>query len=107
MKVRDSTKGKLPAKKRQRPKRVVPVSEPLPRAVSPRPVPKDAPLDHHSLYFNNELGWLDFNWRVLHQARDPRLPPLERVRFLSITCSNLDEFYQKRIGGLKRQKAAG
>ena len=81
--------------------------EAAPRAVVPRVVPKRAPLDHHSLYFNNELGWLDFNWRVLHQARDPRVPLLERARFLSITSHNLDEFYQKRVGGLKRQKAAG
>lgn len=79
----------------------------LPRAVVPRAVPRNAPLDHHSLYFNHELGWLDFNWRVLHQARDPRVPLLERVRFLAITAQNLDEFYQKRVGGLKRQKAAG
>ena len=78
-----------------------------PRSVVPRAVPKKAPLDHHSLYFNNELGWLDFNWRVLHQARDARVPLLERARFLSITSLNLDEFYQKRVGGLKRQKAAG
>jgi len=73
----------------------------------PQPVPEDAPLDHPSLYFNSELGWLDFNWRVIHQARDPEIPLLERVRFLAIACGNLDEFYQKRVGGLKRQKAAG
>ncbi|MEX2570012.1 MAG: polyphosphate kinase 1 [Gemmatimonadota bacterium] len=79
----------------------------IPRAVKPRPVPKGARLDHPALYFNHELGWLDFNWRVLHQARDGRFPALERVRFLAITSSNLDEFYQKRVGGLKRQKAAG
>jgi polyphosphate kinase len=79
----------------------------LPRSVVPRPVPPDAPLDHPSLYFNHELGWLDFNWRVIHQAGDERLPLLERVRFLAIACANLDDFYQKRIGGLKRQKAAG
>jgi polyphosphate kinase len=77
------------------------------RSVVPRAVPKEAPLDHPSLYFNHELGWLDFNWRVLHQARDRRIPLLERVRFLSIASNNLDEFYQKRIGGLKRQQAAG
>jgi polyphosphate kinase len=78
----------------------------LPRAVVPRTVPKKAPRDHYSLYFNHELGWLDFNWRVVHQARDARLPLLERVRFLAIAGNNLDEFYQKRVGGLKRQKAA-
>jgi polyphosphate kinase len=79
----------------------------VPRAVRPQPIPEGAALDHPSLYFNRELGWLDFNWRVLHQARDARIPLLERVRFLGIACSNLDEFFQKRVGGLKRQEAAG
>jgi len=79
----------------------------IPPTVRPRPVPPDASLKHPSLYFNRELGWLDFNLRVFEQARDPRIPLLERVRFLSITCSNLDEFVQKRIGGLRRQEAAG
>ena len=80
---------------------------PIPVAVSPQPVPEDATLKHPSLYFNQELGWLDFNWRVLHLALDERTPLLERVRFIAITASNLDEFIQKRVGGLKRQKAAG
>jgi polyphosphate kinase len=53
------------------------------------------------------LSWLDFNWRVLYQAQDERTPLLERVRFLAITASNLDEFVRKRVGGLKRQAAAG
>jgi len=79
----------------------------LPRAVAPQPVPAGADLDHPSLYFNQELGWLDFNWRVLFQARDERIPLLERVRFVAIACGNLDEFFQKRVGGLKRQEAAG
>jgi len=74
--------------------------------VRPRPVPSGAGLDHSTLYFNQELSWLDFNWRVFHQARDPRLPILERVRFLGITASNLDEFVQTRVGGLLRQQAA-
>jgi len=78
----------------------------LPRAVSPQSIPPGVALDHPSLYFSRELSWLDFNSRVLAQALDPRLPLLERVRFLGITASNLDEFVQKRIGGLKRQEAA-
>lgn len=78
-----------------------------PRAVDPRPVPDDADLDHPALYLNRELGWIDFNWRVLALAMDPRVPLLERVRFVAITASNLDEFTQKRVGGLKRQEAAG
>ncbi len=59
-------------------------------------------------YFNNyELSWLKFNWRVLEEAFDSRNPLLERVKFIGIVCSNLDEFFQKRVGGLKRQNLAG
>jgi polyphosphate kinase len=58
-------------------------------------------------YLNRELQWLAFNERVLHQAFDERVPLLERVRFLSIVSSNLDEFFMKRVGGLRRQLAAG
>ncbi len=79
----------------------------VPKAVAPRPVPADAGLDDPTLYFNQELSWIDFNWRVLAMALDERTPLLERVRFLAITASNLDEFTQKRVGGLKRQEAAG
>ena len=84
-----------------------PVPVDVPRAVSPQPVPHDAKLKHPALYFNQELSWIDFNWRVLHLALDERTPLLERVRFVAITASNLDEFIQKRVGGLKRQEAAG
>ena len=79
----------------------------VPRAVHPREVPADLPLDHPYLYFNRELSWIDFNWRVLAQAMDRRVPLLERARYLAITQSNLDEFFGKRVGGLWRQKAAG
>lgn len=79
----------------------------LPQATHPEPVPPNASLDHPSLYLNRELGWIDFNWRVLALAKNEDVPLLERVRFVAITASNLDEFTQKRIGGLKRQEAAG
>ena len=58
-------------------------------------------------YLNRELTWLNFAWRVAHETEDPRNPLLERVRFLSIVGSTLDEFFMKRIGGLKTQMAAG
>ena len=64
-------------------------------------------LDDSSLYLNRELTWLAFNQRVLHEADDPRNPLLERVKFLAIVSNNLDEFFMKRIGGLKQQIAAG
>src|SRR5512144_305767 len=56
---------------------------------------------------NRELAWLDFNDRVLHEARDERNPLLERVKFLAIFASNLDEFFQVRIAGLRQQVQAG
>jgi polyphosphate kinase len=79
----------------------------IPWAVAPRGVPSDVESSDPSLFFNRELSWLDFNWRVLDKALDARTPLIERVRFLAITASNLDEFFMKRVGGLKRQLAAG
>ena len=66
------------------------------------PVNPDAP----EWYLNRELTWLAFNQRVLHEAQDERTPLLERVKFLAIVSSNLDEFFMKRIGGLKQQIGA-
>ena len=62
--------------------------------------------DASTLYANRELSWLDFNDRVLDEADDARNPLLERVRFLAIASSNLDEFYAKRIAWLKQAIAA-
>ena len=72
------------------------------------PASSHAKVDEHgnALFLNRELSWLEFNRRVLHEALDDRTPLLERVGFLAIFNSNLDEYYQKRVGGLKRQLAA-
>ncbi|MCU0625800.1 MAG: polyphosphate kinase 1 [Gemmatimonadaceae bacterium] len=67
-------------------------------------LPRDA---DPTLFFNRELSWLEFNARVLHEARDPRTPLLERLKFLGIFSSNLDEFYQVRVGGLRRKVHGG
>ena len=66
-----------------------------PRTTSPLP------------YLNRELSWLEFNARVLHEARDERNPILERVKFLTIFAGNLDEFFQVRIAGLRQQVETG
>ncbi len=77
---------------------------------APRRAPakaREIDLDDPALYLNRELTWLEFNRRVLNEAADPRTPLLERVKFLAIVSNNLDEFFMKRIGGLKQQIAAG
>lgn len=67
----------------------------------------DDPLRSPSLYFNRELSQLDFNFRVLAQAQDERVPLLERLKYLCISCTNLDEFFEIRAGTLRHAKDLG
>ena len=69
--------------------------------------PPQFDLGDSEWYLNRELTWLEFNQRVLHEAEDPRVPLLERLKFIAIVSANLDEFFMKRIGGLKQQIGAG
>jgi len=66
-------------------------------------VPGASPIDPDQRFLNRDLSWLEFNRRVLAQATDPRTPLLTRIKFLSIFSSNLDEFFMKRVGYIKRQ----
>ena len=67
----------------------------------------DTDLQIPQLYFNRELSFLEFNQRVLDQAKDARIPLMERVKFLCISCANLDEFFEIRVAGLKELLEAG
>ena len=82
-----------------------------PAPSAPRPAaaitPAADPLLDPSLYINRELSWLEFNWRVLAQAQDPSHPLLERVKFLAIVATNLDEFFMIRVASILRQLRTG
>ena len=69
--------------------------------------PPTGQFDDPKLYINRELSWLQFNARVLEEAEDPQNPLLERVKYLSIFSSNLDEFFMIRISGLREQLSGG
>lgn len=77
-------------------------SELLPEAATAPPATAEI-----SRFFNRELSWLEFNRRVLHEAEDESVPLLERMKFLAIFAGNLDEFFMKRVGGLRLQLASG
>src|SRR5688572_11290827 len=80
----------------------------LPMNAAPQDIPNELdPLRDPALYFNRELSQLDFNFRVLAQALDPQVPLLERLRYLCISCTNLDEFFEIRAATVRHAQDFG
>src|ERR1700746_2476479 len=71
------------------------------------PEPAKIALDDPSLYINRELSWLEFNRRVLEEAQDPLVPLLDRLKFVAILSSNIDEFLMVRAAALQEKLQAG
>lgn len=86
---------------------ITPVVADVTTPVVAEPVLPSFDLNAPEWYLNRELTWLAFNQRVLWEAEDERTPLLERVKFIAIVSANMDEFFMKRIGGLKQQLGAG
>src|ERR1700709_2347366 len=77
-----------------------------PQRVEPIVNPEPPAIEEPTPLLNRELSWLEFNARVLREAEDAENPLLERLKFIAIFDSNLDEFFMKRVGGLKQQLAS-
>src|SRR5213595_2457030 len=79
---------------------IIPLREPTER-------PAGTKFSAPENFLNRELSWLEFNKRVLEEAQDATVPLLERLKFLAIFASNLDEFFMVRVGGLQQKVTAG